>query len=912
MLVLFAFGHAFAQSKQTPDVTIHCKDPKIRNDALDFFQNNLRVGIPKRDLSNLMKRFYFQWPIKDIQVKQDDAKFVIDIELKSMIMEFDVEGNKGVKDLELIRELKDAQALYQGDNITEELAKRAKEYYTYRGFPNAEIELQTLPRREAGTIEVVLKVKENKPCIVEEVDLMGGSSTYWKNRVTEEFKYGKTMRCDQERIQSHIARMREDYNDDYYYQFDIKNVTFTEIGGDKTRTRLTADLVVGPRIVVEFRGNQFAFERSELLKRAIFLDQERKFNASFENSSVQSIRDFYDSRGYPFAQIGFKRITEVGKTRLIFTIDRGPIIRINNIRFDGNREVKDKALENQFWSLAPEWTRKKLYVSSDISTITNGLLAYYQSMGYLHAVFFEPVVDIKKEKHQANISFKLQEGEPSFFDEFLVKGNVFMSTAEIQKFFKVEKDDPIDPVAMRDAAQKLEYAYQTKGFKYAKVYLPEVDSITEGYNQYIINIDEGPRVTFGDIIIRGNYATHEYVIAREVSFKPGDTYSPESLNNTRSKLLRKGFFRSVTLEEKPRDDLQNVEDVIITVVEAKKRSVIVRPGVSTDEGARLTSTFGYSNIAGTGRNALMTGRINHRLDSDAIMEHRVIFSYLEPRVVGTFDGKLNLINEQREEDQFNISSSSIILGIENTSMLHFRPTLQWQLEFRNPFDVLPGANLNPLLDNTRARFGALAAILDFDYRDNLLNATKGTFHRVQLTYYDKFLLSDANFWQAYVRNNFYMPIYHRIRTVLSVRAGVSATFGQTKDAGIEEIPIEKRFRLGGNSSLRGFGLNCVGGLPAGTAENCSAIAAPGGNSMVNYLLDFLLPLSPSVDFVLFTDGGNAFLNNEDFDIWKIRTTAGFGLRYNTVVGPLRVDYGIKLDRRTGESFGEFHFAVGQF
>lgn len=903
-----------ADSKQTVSVIVHCKDLKIRSDARIFFQSNLRADSTKREISNLIKRFYFQWPIKDIQVKTDGNQFEFDIELKSTVTEFDVQGNHEINKAEIVRELKDTQDLYQGDNINRALLERAKTYYAFRGFPNAEVTIETLPRREAGTVKILVKVNENKPCLIQSLVFNGSIGEYWAQRIKKEFQWKNKMRCDQERVEAQIAEMRDDYTRENYFQFDIKNPKFDYLDAEKTKANFSADLTIGTRIVVDFVGNQFAFERNELMKRAIFLDQEKKFNQSFENSAIQSIKDFYEARGFPFAQVKFSRVSEENIQHLVFTIDRGPIIRLRSVRFDGNRDIKEKKLIKQFWTVAPEWTQKKVFVGSDVSTAVNGLLAYYQSMGYLHASFYEPAIDIQKEKHEAKILFKLQEGGPSYFDEFIVRNNVFIKTKDVEKFFKVKKGDPIDPVYMRDAAQRLEYEYQTNGFKYAKVKLPDVDSITEGYNQYVVEINEGPRIRFGDIIIRGNYSTHDYVISRELKFKSGDLFNPETINNTRSRLLRLGFFRSVTIEEKVRDDLQDVEDLIITVSEGKKRSIVVRPGVSTDEGARLTGSFGYTNIAGTGRGASVTGRINHRLNNDSIMEHRAIFSYLEPKLIGFYDGKLNLIHEQSEEDQFDISSTSVIVGLENTSMTHLRTAFQWQLEFRNPFDVQPGAIQNPLLDNTRARFGSLGSIIDVDFRDNLLNATKGTFHRLQLTYYDKYLLSDANFYQVFLRNSFYVPIYRRIRTVLSVRAGYSATFGQTALAD-QAIPIEKRFRLGGNTSLRGFGLNCVGGLPSSAAENCSDVLtsqAPGGNSMVNYLFDFLLPLSPSVDLVMFTDGGNAFLNNSDFSIWDIRTTAGFGLRYNTIVGPLRVDYGIKLDRRTGESFGEFHFAVGQF
>ncbi|MEZ4846621.1 MAG: POTRA domain-containing protein [Bdellovibrionota bacterium] len=879
LVTLASTGITHAQ--QQAHVIVECKDLRIKQDAQQFFSSNLTPESTKKDVSNLMKRFYFQWPIKDIRMEMNDYTYKFEIEIKSTVVEYDVQGNSAVKEADIVRQLKEEQTLYQGDNVAEALLQRTRTYYELRGFYNPEIELTTIDRKETGTMKVIVKVKENKPCMIEKIDFSGEVKTGWVRKVRRQLQWKNNMRCDQEKIQSQIVKLKEKYARKRYYQFDIRDPVLEYTDDSKTKAILKPELTIGARILIDFHGNQYSFERNELMKRAIFLDQEKKFNPSFENSAVQGIKDFYVSRGYPFAQVDLRQKTDPTTKRFIFDIDRGPVIRLKSIRFEGNREISSEKLEKQFWLLAPIWTKKRLYAENEIPEIINGLLAFYQSLGYLHVYFMEPAVDIDRDKHSAKLLLKLQEGSPSYFEDFIIRNNVFMKTKDINKFFDVKRDDPIDPVALRDAAQKLEYEYQTKGFKYAKVKLPDVDSITEGYNQYIVDIDEGPRIRVGDIILQGNFSTRDYVITRELTFKSGDLLNPEQIRESRRRLLRLGFFKSVTIGEKVRDDLKDVEDIVITVIEQKKRSMILKPGVSTDDGGRLSGSFGYTNIAGTGRSAFLSGRVNHQFDDKAIWENRAVFTYLEPQIFNFATGKFNLIQERSEEQQFDISRTSIVLGLEKLVYSWLRTTLQWELEFRTPFNLEPNVVLSPL-DQTRARFGSMGAIIDFDFRDNLLNATKGSFHRIQANFYDQNLLSDADFFQIFTRNSFYIPIYRRVRSVLSVRGGFSATRGVTKDQGIEQIPIEKRFRLGGNSSLRGFGRNCVGGLPSNVPENCSDAVltqAPGGNTMINYLWDLLLPLNNSVDFVVFTDGGNAFLNTSDFDLMNIRTTAGFGIRY---------------------------------
>lgn len=913
--VLMMVGQSFAQNKNIdPSISVQCKDQKIRDDAIQFFQHHITSKTSKKELSSLIKRLYFQWPIKNITVEKNGNMYEFKVEVNYSITEYSLSGNRFLDKEEIIRELRDEQALYSGDDLSQALLERAKKYYAYRGFQHAQIELESIPLRESGTIRVMIKIKEGKPCLLDEISFSGNVDEYWVKKVKRQFQWKKKMNCDQEKIQTVIQELKSDYEKDHYYQFDLRNPQLEFLDDEKTKANFNAELVVGPKIFIEFRGNRYAFERDELLKKSIYLDQEKRFNQGFENTANTGIRDFYASRGYPYATSRFREKTERGVKRLIFDIDRGDGIRLKEVNIEGNEEIKTNKLKRQFWLLAPIWTKKRMWVPTEIPVIINGLMAYYQSMGYLHAYFHDPIVQIKKDRHIANLTLKLHEGKQSFFGDFKVENNQNVKTNEIMNFFEVKEGDPIDPIVLRESAQRLEYEYQTKGYKYARVKLPEVETLEEGSNDYVVRIDEGPQVTIGDIIIQGNFTTHNYVITRELAFKTGDLLNPEKIRDTRRRLLRLGFFLSISIVEKIRDDLKNVEDIVITVTERKKRTVVLKPGVSTDDGARLGGSFGFVNIAGTGRSATVSGRINHRFDSDAILEHRLVTTYLEPRIFNFFDGKVNFIQERLSEQQFDIARTSFIVGVEKTFATWLRTSVQWELEFRNPFNEDPNVVLSPL-DQTRARFGSLGTYVDFDLRDNILNASKGSYHRIQFDYFNRFLLSDADFYRVYLRDSFYIPIYRRIRSVLSLRTGFAATSGQTREDNITEIPIEKRFRLGGNSTLRGFGKNCVGGLPSNAAENCSdalTSQAPGGNALFNYLFDFLLPVTDTMDLVLFTDGGNAFLNNNDFDLLDIRTTAGFGLRYNTLVGPLRIDYGIKLDRRTGESFGEFHFAVGQF
>jgi outer membrane protein assembly factor BamA len=132
----------------------------------------------------------------------------------------------------------------------------------------------------------------------------------------------------------------------------------------------------------------------------------------------------------------------------------------------------------------------------------------------------------------------------------------------------------------------------------------------------------------------------------------------------------------------------------------------------------------------------------------------------------------------------------------------------------------------------------------------------------------------------------------------SYRLGLASAFGDTL------IP-SKRFFAGGGTSIRGFKLDAVGpqdiwtGLPE------------GGEAMVVINEELRFPIYKIVRAVLFFDAGNVYSTLRDFNPLKLRTGAGLGLRIDTPVGLLRVDYGFNLKPRAGEKRSSIFFSLGQ-
>jgi len=183
--------------------------------------------------------------------------------------------------------------------------------------------------------------------------------------------------------------------------------------------------------------------------------------------------------------------------------------------------------------------------------------------------------------------------------------------------------------------------------------------------------------------------------------------------------------------------------------------------------------------------------------------------------------------------------------------------------------------------------------------DSLLNPTRGTVLRGRLDNSTTALISDVSFVKLVLEARHYLPLSQRLLLATRLKLGSVEPYGSST-----EIPFNVRFFAGGPGSVRGFQLNRLGPL--------NADGDPiGGLSLIEGSVELRFPLFGDFGAVLFLDFGNVFSSAFTYRLGDLRYAAGPGLRYNTPVGPLRLDVGIIVDRRQDENFGRIEFSIGQ-
>jgi len=222
--------------------------------------------------------------------------------------------------------------------------------------------------------------------------------------------------------------------------------------------------------------------------------------------------------------------------------------------------------------------------------------------------------------------------------------------------------------------------------------------------------------------------------------------------------------------------------------------------------------------------------------------------------------------------------------------------------------------------NTRISALSLASVTD--RRDDPLNPRNGQFRILDVEWSATALGTEAPYLKGLAQQFFYFPMPRDMVAAVGLRLGVGQTYREDRDA---LLPIAERYFAGGATTLRGFALDEASPkrkipLPNGDVVDGEPI---GGNVLTLLNLELRFPILGNLRGVVFSDNGNVYRRLQVIELLNWRYNMGFGFRYDTPFGPLRVDYGFKLDRRMvrsiecpdvptpcKESLGRFHVSLG--
>jgi outer membrane translocation and assembly module TamA len=200
--------------------------------------------------------------------------------------------------------------------------------------------------------------------------------------------------------------------------------------------------------------------------------------------------------------------------------------------------------------------------------------------------------------------------------------------------------------------------------------------------------------------------------------------------------------------------------------------------------------------------------------------------------------------------------------------------------------------------------------IDLNGTDDLVNPTRGGVARVNLEPVGMLLGGDVDLLRVVWQGRFYQPLFAGFQAASRVRIG-----SQSPTAGSTDIPLFERFYAGGIGSVRGYALRRVGPLASDAlgGAKCSFLDCDqplGGRSLLELSAELRRPVTERFDVAAFVDAGTVSLASWHFPLRDLQYGAGVGVRFRSVIGPLRVDLGFPFNRRGDDASWQVYFAVG--
>lgn len=678
----------------------------------------------------------------------------------------------------------------------------------------------------------------------------------------------------------------------------------------------------------------FTFQENDILEDIVFLglkslkEKEIKkdlrlqigdiYNYFFLKQDIESMRDKYLEKGYPFVEIEPKTRTGQAGVVLEYIIREGPEVTVDEIHFEGNRGIDTGDIKDVMETHSSSLFSHKPYVERKLKNDLVRIKKYYRSEGYLDAAVYLEDVKFNDTKEKVTIIIRLEEGTRYRIKGITLEGNTLFLSEDVLKELKTKPGDFYVGNQLDKDVGKVRDMYGEKAYINSDVNIDLPIAEEKGYVNLVLTVKEGTKSWVDKLRIQGNSKTKDYVMRRAIGVYPGEEMNMVALKRSMKRLESSGYFETAGLRwEEGRDEEH--KNIIIDVTEGSTGAIRFGGGFSSNFGflglleltqrnfditrlpKSLGDLFSGNAFAGAGqffRATYQPGEKRSRWGLDFkepwFFGHPLAFStslygFTKDRTFFT-EGRLgaSVGFDKRFEDALDGLSAGIGYRIEKIDV----------------FDVKKDAPQSVQDVQGTSYLSAISPHVAYDQRDSGIFPTKGYIISWNHEIAGGPFGGDYNYYKTTVD-------FNKFFTILTTESGgkhvlvCSANAGYaTAIAGGQGVPTFEKFFGGGTGTVRGFQYRTIspkvdGDPVGGDAEffASSEYSFPIYRTTVNQQEQDILRGA------LFVDAGNVQRSFADMDMEGLRVGAGFGLRFSIPqLGsvPVALDFGFPLKKQADD------------
>lgn len=680
---------------------------------------------------------------------------------------------------------------------------------------------------------------------------------------------------------------------------------------------------------VSFKGVDHVKE--EDLEAVINITPRTIFDPRRVAAGLEEARKLYTSEGYPDAKIDFEvEVDAENNATIVYTVDEGELIRVGEIDFEGVEAFSDRELR-KLMTTRTEWmfsflTGAGLLNEDELGTDVERITAYYYDNGYLQARVDEP--EVEREGDSLRVRIKVDEGPLFRVGEITFAGDVLLPEEELKDRLLLKHNEVFRASELRESIFSLTEAYGNLGHAFANI-VPDTRVVPSRNEMDVrFTFDAGEIVRIRRIDVRGNTKTRDEVVRRELSLDEGEKFSGSGLQASKSGVRSLGFFDEVELSTERTDEEDEV-DLVVDVKEGRTGAFSAGAGFSSADSFLLNARISEQNLFGRGQRLVLNADLGSVRQNFRLAFTEPWFNDI-PLSLGfdLFSWKLEFDRFTRGGTGAAIRASYPLrrLGIASFMGLSLR-RVRAGLEYKLESSEIEGVDLNAPPDVKDEEGTSLtSSITPSIFRNTLdhpFDPSSGS--RQSFSAEIAGLGGESDFFKIDLSGRWFFPlgkVYEDRPLIYSFGATLGYGRGTEGESG-DDLPVFERYFPGGINSVRGFDTRELGPTqrvcnkfgtiddPPSGDDDCSDEEIGGSSQLVinNELILGVLP-EVGVKLVGFFDIGNAFLAEDAFKISELRYAAGWGVRWLSPFGPLRIEVGYPLDPEEGEDSPVVLFSFG--